>query len=187
MFLQCRSTIWKVYYLNKITGNLYFWSSHHIICIQMLLHKGVWGMVTTPLAADPMAGWTVGGVINSSERAGASGSSSGPLRSGVEWHLCYVPQWPVGSGGTGELPGCSWSLGGPPTPLLGIPSKLLHTGNACARLPEHGGRWLVKPVFPLSPISTQVPQGLLDLSLHGPLEWVLHIWRSQYSTSWRPA
>lgn len=37
-----------------------------------------------------------------------------------------------------------------------------------------------------SPTATQVPQGLMNLLLHGPLEWVSQNWRSRFSASWRP-
>ena len=38
-----------------------------------------------------------------------------------------------------------------------------------------------------SPIATQIPQGLLDLLVHGSLECVSQNWRSQFSASWRLA
>ena len=37
-----------------------------------------------------------------------------------------------------------------------------------------------------SPTATQVPQGLMNLFLHSPLEWVSQNWRTRFSASWRP-
>ena len=140
-------------------------------------------MVTAPLATGLLAG-RITGCLNSAERASSCGSSSNLLGGQMEWHrsigCMLVTLWP-------HLLRCLAYFQAQADFRIRAMHVPGHLNAGTDGLSRNRAADFQAPFPSASPTATQVPQGLMDLLLHGPLEWVFQNWRSRFSASWRPA